>query len=276
MPQLMHLRQRIQATATIRKTTNAMRLVAMSTHARLRNQKMYLERYKDAVDKLYGTLAAYHATEKRVAITNKKQLIILIGSQKGLCGNFNTALLTFFQHTFSTIDKNISIITVGKQITDYIRQIGIEPRAQYNEFNASNFVAIAHELTLTSTDYALYQQVTTVSTQPITFFIQKQLSTMVIPFKESTITHETHKEYIFEQQPTIMVDYVQRLQVKTTLEMLLFESLLAEQAARFLSMDLATRNADTMMVEMKRDYNKMRQAAITLELIDFSSNVAIP
>ena len=274
MAQLIQLRQRITATETIRKTTNAMRLIAMSTHSRLRNQKYYLELYKEAADKLSSLMYTYQNNKQNILGDNSKELILVIGSQKGLCSNFNTALFSFFHHSYPTISNDMSIITIGKQITDHFRQAGIEPKAQYNEFSSSNFVAIAHDLTAMVTNQTLYHKVIILSTKPITFFIQKQIKTDLLPVKSPLpkTTHQPLPTYIWEQPPYEIAHYVEKLQIKITLQMLLFESLLAEQAARFLSMDSSTHNADNMITDMKRDYNKMRQAAITLELIDFASN----
>jgi F-type H+-transporting ATPase subunit gamma len=181
-------------------------------------------------------------------------------------------MLTFFQQAIAHHHSNASIITIGKQITDYIRQLGIEPRAQYNELTPANFVAIAHELATAIVHQSLYQLVTVFSTQPVTFFLQKQRETTILPFQHSSTTQSSDSHYILEQQPTDIARSIEQLQIKISLQILLFESLLAEQASRFLSMDAATRNADTMLIDMKRDYNKIRQAAITLELIDFASN----
>lgn len=276
MPHLIHLRQRIQATETIRKTTNAMRLIAMSTHSRLRNQKTYLENYKATTDQLYSLVTRSRKNNQQSVQIGKKELCVIIGSQKGLCGNFNTALFNFFQQNFSSASKSINIITIGKQITDRLHQAHIEPKAQYDQFNSHNFIAIAHELALEIADQSLYHKVTVLSTKPITFFVQQQMQTLLLPFNHSQFLTDNQplsaSDFLWEQEPELIARYLERLQIKITLEMLLFESLLAEQAARFLAMDSATHNADNMIVDMKRDYNKMRQTAITLELLDFASS----
>ena len=102
MAQLIQMRQRIKAIQTIKKITHAMRLISMSMHSRLRNRAPILKTYQDEVSAMFGKVR-FAAPEWKSALMHPQgdpesnPLVILIASQKGLCGNFNSSLFKAFQ-----------------------------------------------------------------------------------------------------------------------------------------------------------------------------------
>lgn len=148
--------------------------------------------------------------------------------------------------------------------------------ASYQEFSASNFVALSQSIAdIISTNPNLYAQARVISNYQKSFFVQKPRTTQIFPLAETaaTETKEISEEFLFEQSPEELSTTIRHLMLVVTLQELFFEALLAEHAARFLSMDSSTRNADNLLVEMKLEYNKSRQAAITRELTELSTNV---
>lgn len=94
MEQLIVMKQRIKAVETIKKVTHAMRLISMSSHTRLLEKKKNLTEYKETFESLWGSVQAVLPPIKEGPTRGTpKQLIILVSSQKGLCGTFNTALI---------------------------------------------------------------------------------------------------------------------------------------------------------------------------------------
>jgi len=262
MTNLIFLRQRLKVVDTIKKTTNAMRLISMSLHSRLRHKKQYLEAYKKELFQLVPLFTTTPITQDQT-----KDLVIIIGSQKGLCGTFNTALFTFFKsHAAAPCD----VIIVGKQMANLCILYGVAPKTVYPELNASNFITLATQLSsiILSDNYRL---ITVFSNQPKTFFIQQQVATVVWPLALPD-TAETTQEYLYEQSPQELSAYLCTLLVKVHMQELLFSSLLAEQSARFISMDNSTRNAENLLQSMKLQYNKRRQADITRELSDLTGS----
>lgn len=255
------LRQRIKVIETIKKTTGAMRLISMSMHSRLRNQKTILETYTNEIKQIEEELRREKpATQPAWPSADRKQsqpVVILIGSQKGLCGAFNEQLFNFLraEHQLESTDL---VLTVGKHATEYIKKNNILPYQSYDQFGASNFVIIANQLTT-----ALLASGTTsviiFSNKASTFLSQKP--------RKSTIT--VH----YDLAENSLSNYLNKLKLKSTLLHMLYESLLAEQAARFLSMDMAHRNADEILTKTRLDYNKTRQAYVTRELIELSGGM---
>lgn len=276
MAQLITMRQRIKAVETIKKITHAMRLISMSSHTRLRHKKIHLERYKNAFQSLWSRIAHVITPSTQQHTTAKKNLIILAGSQKGLCGTFNTSLFKFFEaerpHT-----QNHEFIAIGKHALDYLRQHNIHTVVSYSQFTVAQFVPIAQAITAFIIQNAeQYETVSIFANYQKNFFVQKPRQTVIYPLVDNDQGSETPEqltEYIFEQSPEELSATIRQLMLTVSLEEILFDSLLAEQAARFLSMDSSTRNADKLLVAMKLEYNKTRQAAITAELTELATTV---
>lgn len=276
MSRLTALHQRIKTAITIQKTTLAMRLTSMSAHARLQRKKQFVKNYKRALEGLMQRLGLEEKLNKPSHEDHQKTLVIIIGSQKGLCGAFNSRLMHLVEEQMPDLKelKTFHLVSIGKKISEYLEQRDIIPHHNYPTFNAQNFVAIAHELEkLIFTDNG-YRTIKVYSNYPHTFFIQKSSATIIVRRQlQEAAGSDTPDPYTYEQSPRELHHHIQRVYFKACFEELLFNSLIAEQASRFIAMDMATRNADTMLTEMQRDYNKLRQASITRELTDLAGGV---
>lgn len=278
MAQLIQIRQRIKAIDTIKKITHAMRLIAMSSHSRLRSKEEILKQYMttsiDLLNAITPSTSLAHKTPLDMN-TNATHLVILIGSQRGLCGSFNSILLHYFNEQvtqFLTFTPKIEVIVVGKQIAkelkpnDHFTTIKI-----YDELSNHTLGAIA----LTISSLIEKQQPSyssTISNHLKTFFVQKPQTIRLFPFTLDNHKEIDTSEYLWEESPENLLNRLQYQTIQAHLHYLLFQSLLAEQAARFLSMDNATRNAQNLLTESHLQYNKLRQAKITKEITELSGS----
>lgn len=283
MAQLIHLKQRIKAIETIKKITHAMRLISISTHARLKNKEKALEDYNDTLFTLFNTLKSMvpdweHALMNPSCTSFPKHLMIIIGSQKGLCGNFNTMLMHFFKHTTASYQEPIDIIVVGKKTLDYFDNHHASSIIKtYSNLSITTLSSLAHELLSDiSTAETSYTTVSVISNSFKNFFTHQPRLSRLIPFSPKTInSNESIPDtdlYEWEQQPTELLEVIGHQCLEASLHKHLFESLLAEQAARFISMDSSTRSAESLLETTKLDYNKLRQSKITKELTDLAGN----
>ena len=286
MSLLIQLRDRIKGIDTIKKITHAMRLISMSSRSRLKSKEEPLQEYINQLTRLFYHLKEQAPTWKNSLIIPPanippNKLVILIGSQRGLCGNFNAMLFRFFENSIlhaPTMKGSIQIIPIGKKAVNYIDDNPLFTIvAQYPELNAKNISAIAHEIiALLTTQEKQFTQVTVVSNILKTFFVQKPKQTTLIPLHvENEVINSSFKDedYYWEHDPLLMLDQLSYQILEIYLQYLLFESLLAEHAARFISMDNATRNAKSLLEETQLQYNKLRQAKITKELTELVSNI---
>jgi F-type H+-transporting ATPase subunit gamma len=275
MAQLIRMRQRIKAVETIKKITHAMRLISMSSHSRLRHKKTHLEKYKEAFQQLWARMQKIIVPRKQVDdIIHQYRLIILVGSEKGLCGTLNSTLFKFFDQQYPAITPGDHVIAIGKSAVDYCAAEKMTTLAAYPAFSSSQFVAIAQAVAdIITTNAHLYSEATVISNHQKSFFAQKPRSTVIYPLPDlPSQPQESAEEFLFEQSPAELSDMIRQLMLVVSLQELLFEALLAEHAARFLSMDSSTRNADNLLIEMKLEYNKSRQAAITRELTELATS----
>lgn len=273
MAHIIQIKQRIKVVETIKKTTNAMRLISMSLHTRLRQKKVFFDTYKQAIEYMYNFVLEQQKTTQQPHHHKPKKLIIIIGSQKGLCGVFNTQLNAFFKHELPVLDTSVEMIAVGKQIIDFLRVQKINTLATFSQFSAQNFVALANAI-VDIINRGHYSSIIVYSNYPHTFFIQKSQRTQLYPlaYTKQDVSTPSTDEYLYEQSAEQLQEYLEQLYLKVSLENLLFESLFAEQAARFIAMDSSTRNAENLLTNMKLDYNKLRQASITRELTDLAGS----
>jgi F-type H+-transporting ATPase subunit gamma len=143
--------------------------------------------------------------------------------------------------------------------------------------NAKTISSIAHDiLELLIKNEPKFTQVSVFSNKLKTFFIQKPHETKLIPFSHEGEHHATasnNQDYYWEQSPNELLDTLTYQTLEIHLHYLLFQSLLAEHAARFISMDNATRNAQTLLEDTQLQYNKLRQAKITKELTELVSTM---
>ena len=277
MSQLIRMRQRIKAIKTIKKITHALRLISMSTHLRLRSRKNTIEEYKKTLSDLYAGFNNFIVNwhHPLMALGNKSgaSLVILVGSQKGLCGNFNTELYAFFAKEMSKKNKqHVSLIAIGKKAHDYAKIGSGTIIMSFDEFSMLNVQKISHTITNYILESAhLYSSVTVYSNISKTFFSQKPQLTTVIPFVvEQPLEQKSfdQDDYIWEQKPSDIMNYLVEKLLYMMIYELLFQSLIAEQAARFIAMDNSTRSASKLLDSMQLTYNKMRQSKITGELTD--------
>lgn len=278
MANLTYMRQRIKAIETIKKITHAMRLISISTHSRLHKQKFNLEQYKKAFQDLYNKLIPQDSSTYKHETKQKNNLIILVGSQKGLCGNFNSQICKFFGLSDLDVSQdNIQYITVGQYSLNYLKTSHPNLKnlvKSYHKFGQTNFVKIARDIAELVIKNK-YTNITVYSSYSKSFFVQEpRISEIQYIFDQADQdnNYTNHTKYIIEESVPELINNIKRAMLIIRLEELLFESLLSEQAARFLSMDTATRNANNLLEEMKKSYNKLRQSYITQELSELVSS----
>lgn len=277
MSKLIQLRQRIKAIETIKKITHAMRLIAMSSHSRLKHKQEPLSAYTQELNELFAKLIAY-APHWTHPIIHPKQspeqsiLVILVGSQKGLCGGFNSHLFKQFDaFVEQNSQKKIDVVAVGLKAVEFMRdkKNGMLKHS-YEKFAPARLNTIAHEIVHTIMHSKKpYGSVILLSNIFKSFFVQKPSTAILIPMpQEAAQTTYDANQLHWEQTAPELLDSLVTQYLEGQLYFLLFQSLLAEQAARFISMDSATRNAEKLLTAAKLDFNKLRQAKITKELTE--------
>lgn len=241
---------------------------------------MPLKTYTYAIRDLFDTLSAAHPLWKSPILQPndseyQKNLIILVSSQKGLCGSFNSALFALARKEIAAHTINTHYILVGKKAIDFGKELPQESVIKtFAPFTKGTRTEISRGIAALITSATQpYTNVTIISNILKTFFQQKPtLSTLIPATKHTATTAKSASDYLWEQEADTILNYLSDLYIITGIENALFQSLFAEHAARFISMDTATRNAETILETTKLTYNKLRQTKITKELTELTGN----
>jgi F-type H+-transporting ATPase subunit gamma len=269
------MRQRIKTVETIKKITHAMRLVSMSAHAKLGKQFAAIKTYHASITAILNQVNALAAlnNHKTEAPGPQRTLLIAVGSQKGLSGSFNSVLFYELSTYLSRQNRFVQIISVGKKMVDLVSSTYKSSNiVSFPNLSATQAPAIAQ--TITERIIANQNNFTSVmilSMVPKNFFIQTPRVTPLLPLSlEPETTTPISHDYLWESDPAQLMEQLTKQYITSTIYKALLESLVAEQAARFVSMDSATRNAEKILEATKLKYNKLRQAKITKELLELA------
>lgn len=280
MALLIQMRRRIHTIETIKKVTNAMRLIAMSGHSNLKIKEITIKEYAQSIEKLFYQVKALTPETfdpfAHLGVTVRTHpLVILVGSHKGLCGSFNEALFKLFEAKFPS-DAKIDIIAIGNKAIHYCQKNYPNQLIKtFEKFSYSTLKDTVWQLSkvISHTDHP-YQTVLIANNYLKTFFVQQPAITQLLPLdsnKEIGYQADSFEDYIWEQPVEYIAQDLALLYIEAQLHEALFQSLIAEQAARFLSMDNATRNAEGLLDVTKLQYNQLRQAKITREITELAS-----
>ena len=285
MPRLIQLRQRIRTIETIKKITHAMRLISMSSHSHMRHAREPLNTYVTHLSKLLARILQEiptwnHPLMQTDHTAQPRTLTIIVGSQKSLCGNFNTALAQHVRAYMDTAPKEQhDMMAIGKKMIDLLaNNAGLTQwTATYPTFTMRALTSVTRALSYHILNASpAYTNVKILSNYSHSFFMQRPRTNVVVPLSTAPSEKHTnnvqHESFEWDQSPTMILPKLLEQYLESQIHLILFESLLAEQAARFVSMDSSTRNANNMLGTMHIQYNKLRQAKITKELTELSSS----
>jgi F-type H+-transporting ATPase subunit gamma len=278
MSQIIQLKHKIKAIETTKKITHAIRLVSMSLYTKLDKKYSafkyhveYMERY---IDRLLPEYISNNQILDTLYPTHKERyhsLIIIVGTTKGLCGSLNSNLFRFIK----TLDQKAKLIVIGQKALVFARKQGLESSIlySYKELNSKNFVSMADDLfeKITS-DKNPFKEVIIFSNYYKTFFIQTPKKHLLIPLSLSKKNGSGKDDFsIWEQSPKKTHKYMLSMYLRSKIMNILFEALIAEQTARFLTMDGSTNNAENFLAKLTIEFNKQRQSLITKEVSELST-----
>lgn len=266
MTQLIALKERIKVITNIQKTTHAMQLIAMSSLSRIAQKKKALQLYTQEFEELYHELGL---TPPKLAEHTQKPLYIIIGSQKGFCGNFNNIL---FHYGKEHIKHGHPAIALGPYAYEFCKQQDIALLSPVINFTLTSAAETTEKLfELLEKQKDTFNTLIIISNHNVSLFVQKPQQVEL--FIHTHGTHKLKDIYATEQPHEEIISFLQTAHIKNKLYGILLESLRAENAARALSMDSSTRNARDLLSTMKLEYHKLRQAKITKELTELTASL---
>ena len=279
MANLKEIRDRIKSINSIQQVTSAMKMVAAAKLRTSQNNMEQCRPYSKEVLELINNLMSdcnaskFSLMEERKI---KKTLYVVITSDRGMAGAFNTNIIKKAQKDIDKSGKEHSIIMcIGKKSRDYFKSRNFNVTSEHTDFwNNLNFdysIAFGKEII----DLFLSKEIDNVKVYYNEF---KNLATQIIqkvdflPLKyNSNDMVEKNDDKLYEPSKSEILSELIPKHINIQIWQFLLESYASEQAARMFAMENATENAGDMIKELGLQYNKARQSAITTEIIEIVS-----
>ena len=285
MPSLKALKTRIASVKSTQQITRAMKLVAAAKMKRAIDAALASRPYSDEVtsvlqslmsriDQVDNPLLQAHAEVKQVAV-------IVMTSDRGLCGGFNNALL---RKTTRWLEanrgepgfSNVEVLTYGKKAGDAFRKSKYRLGRAVGDLKPTEFPQLVAELVqelcnrYESGDldevYLVYNHFVNTLRQDPT--IEKLFPLSELASSGNDEEPEHLADFVYEPDQTTILAEILPLFLRTRLHQVFLESTAGEHAARMTAMDAASRNAKDVIDDLTLQYNRARQAAITRELVE--------
>lgn len=268
------IRKKIKSISNVKKITKAMQLVSAVKMKKAQQEALesipfrnYLDKIiKKAVlqvDKSYSPLLFSH-TE------NKKNLYLVISSNKGMCGFFNFSI---FRYILKNIDyKNSDFITLGKKGSLFLSSIGGKILADFSNINFYNATSAVLKEALVNFVNGFYEKIYLLYNHFIsTMKFETKLDLLLPTTIENPKEQFEKKDYLIEPSPVLILNSVLESLVEEKVRGAIIESQAAEHSARMIAMKNATDNATDIIYNLTLLRNKVRQEKITNELLDMVS-----
>ncbi len=284
MATLRDIKRRIVGVKNTQKITKAMKMVAT---AKLRRAQQRIVSARPYAGKISEMLSHLITEEDIIAHTFLKPkevsnlCVIIVTSDRGLCGAFNTNIIKeavrYINEETKAGEVKAKLFTVGKKATDYFSRRNYEVIAKntglFSSLEINSALHIYNEV-LSRFDKEEFDKVIVIYNQFVSMVQQKIIVEQIlpIPIKASSEDGKSNSEnYIFEPDQKSIFNYLLPKQLKAQFWRILLESNAAELGARMTAMDNATTNAQELIRSLNITYNKERQASITKEILEIVS-----
>lgn len=284
MASLRDIRSRISSVKSTRQITSAMKMVSA---AKLKKAQDRIQTIRPFVIEMNGIIydLSEHLTDNISSVytqerTIEKLLVVLITSNRGLCGGFNTNIckksIKFIEEKYSQLadDNKIDFFCFGKKAADFIK------KTKYPIIGNDNhiFDNVTYEnISLKATDFMQmfsefkYDRIEIVYNSFKVASQSNLIEETYLPYQLHIPDTEFPTEYIFEPNIEHILNIIIPDYLKTKLFSIFLDSIAAEHGARMTAMHQATDNASELIKELTLAYNKARQATITKEILEITS-----
>lgn len=282
---LKEIRTRIASIKTTRQVTSAMKMVSA---AKLKKAQDAILQIRPYANKLYEILKSLELTfeENNKSVYTQqhepeKILIVLVSSNRGLCGGFNlniakkAMLLVYTTYNRQHESGNVDFICIGRQAERHIIAAGLNVIESHHELFDNLLIEESHKLAekiMNLFAEGSYDRIELVYNQFLNAATQVNAAEQFLPVKaEKEKRKNQFYDYIFEpSKETLLQDLIPRT-LKIQFYRALLDSNAAEHGARMTAMHQATDNATELLKDLTLQYNKVRQASITREILEIVS-----
>jgi len=287
MATLRDIRKRLKAIQSTKKITAAMKMVAAAKMRKVQDRMLNLRPYASRMVTVLNDLAkvAEREIHPLLALRMKKNVeVLVITSDKGLCGAFNTNILKAANNYINDLKKEgieFTLSVAGRKARDFFRRRSIPMRNSWvglsGRISYANAQEIANNLTegYTSETFdevvVIYNEFKSMIAQKVT--IMKLLPVGTLEGEEAQKEASMTADYLYEPSRAAIFERLLPKYIEIQVYRALRESSAAEEAARMAAMENATKNCSELITKVTLLANKVRQASITKELMDIVGGV---
>ncbi len=280
------IRRRIKSVRSTAQITKAMQMVAASKMRRAQQAALSGRPYASLMNKVLGEVVAgagdftHPLMEQREV---RRKAVILVSSDKGLCGALNSNLL----REAAKLDREATVfVTAGRKAAQFVARTKRQLAADFTYHDTPKYAEaraisrFAREMFLKGevdqVDVLFTNFISTLTQRPqtVTFLPIRQITGVSAGFQGEDIEHQLQAqgtEFLFEPSAESVLGELLPHYLNFRIFQLLLESKASEHSARMVAMKSATDNANQLIKDLTLEYNKMRQASITKELLEITS-----
>ena len=293
MPNLLDIRRRIKSVKNTQQITKAMKMVSAAKLKRAQDRVITARPFANKMMEVLGELATRTDEDFHHPLLDlrgdQRYLLVLITADKGLCGAFNTNLTKAGQAFIrDNPDKTIELVAIGRKGRDFFRNRHASIIAEYLGLTGKGRVEFSEALDVARAIIKLYSEDTGIDKVFLIYnefksvLSQRVVLEQLLPVaraKEPEPEAKTQQavtlvDYIYEQPPGEIFSRLLPRLVETQIFRALLESVASEHGARMTAMDSASKNASELIESLTLNMNRVRQAAITNEIIEVVSGAA--
>jgi F-type H+-transporting ATPase subunit gamma len=286
MPALIDIRRRIRTVKNTQQVTKAMKMVSAAKLRRAQQAIFAARPFARKMLEVLNRMASRADPHSHPLLEDRgegKVLAVVITADKGLCGAFNANIIrTVTRFLAERPERDVAFSFVGRKGRDFFRRRQVKVRSEhvgvYQALRFDHAREIAADLVQAFTSgevdrvFLVHNEFKSVIQQPLVVDRLLPIERHMIRPEES----ESELEYLYEPDPGAIFGEILPKHVEVQVWRALLESVAAEHAARMTAMDAATNNATELIDKLTLHMNKVRQAAITKEIIEVVSGAGGP
>jgi F-type H+-transporting ATPase subunit gamma len=296
MANLLDIRRRIRSVKNTQQITRAMKMMSAARLKRAQDRVVTARPFANKMLEVLGELASRTDEDFHHPLLDargdERYLVILITADRGLCGAFNTNLIKAAQAFIRKHEgKTIEMLPIGRKGRDFFRRRGFTLVKEYVGLTGKGSVEYSEAVDIADDVIARFKEdeeldkVFIIYNEFKSVLSQRVVIEQLLPVSRATARGEeaaaaegarpvTFTEYIYEQPPAEIFSRLLPRLVETQIFRALLESIASEHGARMTAMDSASKNAGELISSLTLNMNRIRQAAITNEIIEVVSGAA--
>ncbi|HMS32556.1 MAG TPA: ATP synthase F1 subunit gamma [Ignavibacteria bacterium] len=279
MATLKELKVRIGGVKGTQKITKAMKMVASAKFRRAQERIIQLRPFAFKINELLSYLIEVAGEEAEKIMSQrevKNRLVIVVSSDRGLAGSFNTNIIRYASNYIDTLNANTKVLTIGRKATDSLKKRNVNIIKSYVNIFSDLNIEVSDDIVrfvIDGYNQKLYDGVDIVYNKFRSVAKQEAVIEQFLPLKKSSVDKNENKkvktvDYIFEPGAVEILKSLIPKQYRVHFWKVLLESNASEEASRMTAMETATKNASDLLKILELSYNQARQAAITKEILE--------